>query len=84
MFVHLYGQRCKRAHALYGKSMYWGEPHGILEPTFDISRAACWGSLLDFWVFPDIEGAFPDLDSHIQKLKIAALALDLQFCALVP
>ena len=29
-----------------------------------ISRAACRGSLLDFGVFPDIEGAFPDLDNH--------------------
>ena len=28
-------------------------------------------SLWDFTVFPDLEGAFPDLDNHFQMPKIA-------------
>ena len=32
-------------------------------------RAACRGYLLDFGVFPDLEGAFPDPEKYFQNLR---------------
>ena len=43
-----------------------------------IGRAACRGFLLDFGVFPDLEGTFPDQEKYFQNLKIAVMALDHQ------
>ena len=77
LFAHLNGRRRKQAQVLYSKSTYWRMPLRLLESTFAIGRAACRGSLLDFGVFPDLEGGNPDLDNHFQKVKIALLALDL-------
>ena len=68
----------KQAHTLYNKSTSWRVRLGLLEQTFAISRAACRRSLLDFGVFPDLEGAFPDPEKYFQNLYIAVMALDLQ------
>ena len=67
----------KQAYALYGESMYWRVQLVLVESTFAIGRAACWGSLRYFGVFPDLEGAFPNPEKYFQNLYIAVMALDL-------
>ena len=66
----------EQAHVFHSKRTSWCVQLGLHEPTFATGRATCRGYLLDFGVFSDLEGAFPDLDNHLQNLKIA---LDLQF-----
>ena len=50
----------------------------LVESTLAISRAARQGFLLEFGVFHDIAGAFPNPEKYFQNLYIAVMALDLQ------